>query len=48
MEKVYQHTNYRYGNLIISIYEMRMYKIQEQYEYKHTLLILKNHILFTA
>ena len=48
MEKVYEHTNYRYGNLTISTYEMRMYKIQEQYEYKHALLILKNHMLFTA
>lgn len=48
MEKVYLNTGLKYNNIILYIYEMKMYKIQEYFEYKNALMILKNHVLFTA
>lgn len=48
MEKVYLNTGLKYNNIVLYIYEMKMYKIQEYFEYKNALMILKNHVLFTA
>lgn len=41
MEQVYRHTGHQYDALIFSIHEIKMYRIQEYFEYKNALSILK-------
>jgi len=46
MEQVYRHTHY--DALIFSIHEMKMYRIQEYFEYKNALSIIKKPRVLTA
>jgi len=48
MEQVYLHTSHGYDSIILSIHEMKMYRIQEYFEYKNVLSIIKNYTVFTA
>ncbi|KAG5601697.1 hypothetical protein H5410_033067, partial [Solanum commersonii] len=48
MELEYLYTSHSYDAIIFAIHEMKMYRIQEYFEYKNVLSILKKYTVFIA